>query len=193
MQREGDTAHRARGEHPEDRFDRVERSGRVGAHRVTPKPRYFWQFFIAALLGFALLTTVGVLWVRSLGGISELPIAPKPTATEEAVAPALDPEATVAVLNGTQIEDLGANVDQTVTAEEWGVILFSGNAATPDVTESAVMYRDPADEAAALGLAEKLGGLPTYQTDEYGEYDARLIVVLGSDYAGPGLDGPPGE
>lgn len=178
-----------RQDYPEDRFDRTPRSGRVGAHRVTARPRHFWQYLIVALLAFALLTTVGVIVVQSFGGSSG-PIGtseePRPTQTD---APAeLDPTATVAVLDGTQTPDLGMNVDQTITAEGWGQILFSEKLAEPDVEISAVFYRDPADEAAARGLAEKLGGVSTYVTEDYEELGARLIVLLGADYAGPGAD-----
>lgn len=190
-----DTAETARREsrqdYPEDRFDRVERSGRVGAHRIIAKPRHVWQYLIAGLLGFALLTTAGILFVQSTGGSSFSSAGAdqqkQPTA-QQTPKGALDPEATVAVLNGTTVPNLASVVDQTITSENWGKILFSGNAADSAVEISAVFYIDPADEAAAEGLAEKLGGVSTYQTENYQEYGVRLVVLLGADYAGPGLD-----
>lgn len=177
--------------YPGDRFDKVARTGRVGAHRVTARPRYVWQFVIAGLLGFALLTTVGVLAVHSIGASGKLPTldsskteAPAPARTE----PKLDPDATVAVLNGSETQNLAAALDKIITQEQWGQILFSGSAVSRDITISAVFYSDEADADAAAGLAAKLGGLSTYTTQEYGEYGAKLVVLLGSDYAGPGLE-----
>lgn len=187
---DAETRRSGRQEYPEDRFDRIPRSGRVGVHRVTARPRHIWQYLIVGLLGFALLTTIGVIIVQGGGGsggpIKSTSTASQPRASETPAV--LDPAATVAVLDGTQIPNLGASVDQTITAEGWGQILFSEKIADSNVEISAVFYRDPADEAAARGLAEKLGGVSTYATEEYAELGARLIVLLGADYAGPGAD-----
>ncbi|WP_017793186.1 LytR C-terminal domain-containing protein [Leucobacter salsicius] len=176
--------------YPEDRFDRVARTGRVGAHRVTARPRYVWQFLIAGLLGFALLTTVGVLVVHNIGAAGKLPSLDRTPATTAPAKPEakLDPTATVAVLNGSETPNLAASLDKLITDEQWGQILFSGSAASQDVKISAVFYSDPADADAAAGLAAKLGGLSTYTTQDYVEYGAKLVVLLGSDYAGPGLE-----
>ncbi|MBP1327095.1 hypothetical protein JOF28_002327 [Leucobacter exalbidus] len=176
--------------YPEDRFDRVVRSGRVGAHRVISRPRYVWQYVIAGLLGFALLTTLGVLAVHSVGSSGKLPALDKgaPVAQAAKTEPELDPNATVAVINGSEIQNLAAALDKIIVDEEWGQILFSGSAATTDVAISAVFYSDPADAEAAAGLAAKLGGLSTYTTEDYKEYGAQLVVLLGADYAGPGHD-----
>ncbi|WP_245907502.1 LytR C-terminal domain-containing protein [Leucobacter massiliensis] len=180
----------SRGDFPEDRFDRVEPSGRVGAHRITARPRYVWQYLVAGLLGFALLTTLGIVVVQGMGGADALPLG---RGDGESAAPArvqaeLNPDATVAVLNGTETPDLAATVDGIITSEQWGQIRFSGAAASSDVSISAVFYADPADEAAAEGLAAKLGGLSTYVTEDYADYGVQLVVLLGADYAGPGLE-----
>ena len=187
---EAEVPRRAR-DYSEDRFDRIEPTGRVGAHRVSPRPRHFWQYFIAALLGFAVLTTLGVVWVQVVGSATEIPIAREIKTTPPPTQGKLDPTATVVVLDGTQNQDLGLNVDQTITAEGWGEIIFSAPASANDVAESYVYYGIPNDEATAIGLAEKLGGLPVMLTDEFTDLGARLIVVLGADYDGPGIDGPP--
>lgn len=181
----------ARQSYPEDRFDHVRHTGRVGAHRVTARPRYFWQYLIAGLLGFALLTTVGILAVQGIGGTGKLPLAPSSTKSGSASPTAtakLDPEATIAILNGTPTENLAAALDKIITDEQWGKIEFSGSAATTDVKISAVFYSDPDDASAAAGLAEKLGGVSTYTSTDYESYGVRLVVLLGADYKGPGLD-----
>ncbi|KTR85519.1 LytR C-terminal domain-containing protein, partial [Leucobacter chromiiresistens] len=152
----------ARQSYPEDRFDRLQQSGRVGAHRVTARPRYIWQYLIAGLLGFAVLTTIGIIAVQSGEGSGKLPLTSSGTPSgtaQPSVEAKLDPEATIAILNGTPTENLAAALDQIVTNEEWGKIQFSGSAATTDVAISAVFYSNPDDEAAAAGLAEKLGGV----------------------------------
>lgn len=180
--------------YPEDRFDRVERTRRVGAHRVNARPRYFWQFIIAGLLGFALLTGAGILLLPLLDSAGKLPNS-SPMATPGATGTAtpqvtaeLDPTATIAILNGTEIQNLAAAVDQTIANEQWGTIVFSGSAAESNVAISAVFYLDDADLPAAEGLAAKLGGISTYKTADYADYQARLVVLLGTDYQGPGID-----
>lgn len=185
-----DDAPETRQTYPEDRFDRIAGSGRIGAHRLTPKPRHTWQYVIAGLLGFALLTTLGIFAVHRIGDSGRLPLpteSSSPTADKQVEAK-LDPKATVAVLNGTQTPMLAEALDRIVSDEQWGQIVFSGDAASSDVKISAVFYSNPDDAAAAAGLASKLGGLSTYTTEDYQEYEARLVVLLGEDYAGPGID-----
>lgn len=177
---------------PRDRFDELPKRSRVGAHRIVGKPKRFMIYLISALVGIAVLTAAGVVGVMVTGanmtklfeqaaGQSREPEQPK-------VKAQLDPEASVVVLNGTTMEGFGLIVDELVTQNQWGSILFTGEASTSDVARSAVFYSDPADEAAALGLAKQLGGMSVYQSENYGEYGARLIVLLGADYAGPGKD-----
>ncbi|WP_239684088.1 LytR C-terminal domain-containing protein [Leucobacter musarum] len=181
----------ARQTYPEDRFDRLKRTGRVGAHRVTARPRYIWQYLIAGLLGFAVLTTLGILAVQGIGGTGKLSLGPSSGSSGSSsaqVTAELDPTATVAILNGTPTQYLAAALDTIVTEQQWGSIEFSGSAATADVAISAVFYSDPADAPAAAGLAEKLGGVSTYTSSDYEKYGVRLVVLLGADYKGPGID-----
>lgn len=179
---------------PRDRFDDVLHRGRVGAHRVTSQPRVGWQFVVGGVVAAAILTTAGFIGVNFLNSIGKLPDLPEITQTGEpaegrpqAVKAEIDPEATIVVLDGTsEFAELAAKVVPVVTDNDLGVISFAGPAAELDVELSAVFYKDPADESAALGLAKELGGLSAYATDAYADYDARLIVLLGSNYSGPG-------
>lgn len=189
--REGDSESRvARDSLPEDRFDRLPKQGRVGAHRIVARPRRFWIYAISAIVGIALLTTAGIIAVQStgsgignwIGDSGQTPVAPDET------TPKLDPEAAVVVLNGTTTSGFAGIVDQLITENGWGTILFSGDAASDAVTISAVFYSSVADEAAALGLARELGGVSVYQSYDYSAYGAKLIVLLGADYAGPGSE-----
>lgn len=177
------------GHPPEDRFSRVE-TAKVGAHRQNPRPRYVWQWLLVSVLAFVLLTAGGIVWLTGFGGEEALPLGEQGTAQpgEEKVEGVLDPEASVAILNGTETPNLAAALDEIVTENEWGTILFSGTAASSDVAISAVFYANDADEAAAKGLAAELGGVSTYVSDQYTEYGATLVVLLGTDYAGPGIE-----
>lgn len=176
---------------PLDRFDKLPKSGRVGVHRVVGRPRRFWIYLVSALLGIALLTAAGVIVIHFTGAdlksLTDETLKPmNPLKPSPGITPELDPTASIVVFNGTPIENFEAVVDSEITKNGWGQILFSSPAASSDVQISAVFYSDPADEAAALALAKELGGVSTFQTSDYEEYGARLIVLLGADYAGPG-------
>lgn len=177
--------------YPHDRFDDVHKSTRTGAHRFTPHQRYAWQFIVGGLIGAVLLTGIGVVSVNFANNAGTLPILPTEAPVEptvEKTTPALDPEASIVILDGTSATgEVALRLDPIIVQEQWGIVISAGPAASTDVEISAVFYSDLADEAAALGLAQKLGGLSAYQSDEYVDTGARLIVLLGSDYAGPGL------
>lgn len=177
--------------YPEDRFDDAPRNGRVGAHRVTAQPRIVWQFIIGGLVAALLLTALGVVGVNFMNSRGSLPVGPS-TPTEPAapqVKAEIAPEASVVVLDGTSASgDLALGLASIITEENLGVISFAGPAESSEVEISAVFYSDDADESAAMGLAKELGGISSYSTSDYEAYDARLVVLLGADYAGPGLE-----
>jgi hypothetical protein len=177
---------------PRDRFDDLPRSGRVGVHRIVGAPRRFWIYLVSALLGIVLLTGIGMAVVHfggaSIGNSSAAEKTPDEAPVEQNVKAELNPDAAVVVLNGTPMVGFGAVVDGLITSNGWGTILFSGDAASDAVEISAVFYSAEEDEAAALALANELGGVSIYQSSDYDEYGAQLVVLIGSDYAGPGSD-----
>lgn len=178
-------------DYPHDRFDEQPRTGRVGAHRVNAQPRFAWRYVVGGIVAAALLTTAGVVGVNLANSAGKLPELGEPAQTPASpkTVPQLDPEASVVLLDGTSADgDLALRLDAIISEQSWGVIAYSGPAASDDVEISAVFYENQADEAAALGLAGKLGGLSAYLTSDYSAYGARLVVLLGSDYAGPGKD-----
>lgn len=194
-QREQSTRSRERavanGAYPKDRFDGAHKYSRVGAHRLVAKPRRFLLYVLSALLGIVLLTAGGIIAVQVIGAdvssfVNEeaAPEAPQLAA----VKPELDPEAPVVVLNGTRMPGFGGIIDGIITQNNWGKILFSTEAASDEVEISAVFYVSVADEAAALGLARELGGVSVYQSYDYTDFGAKLVVLLGADYAGPGSE-----
>lgn len=173
----------------QDRFERRSPGSRVGAHRFVARPRRAWYYVLAAAVGAAILTGAGILAVQGIGaGVTDLFEGEKPEEVVKQVQAQIDPEATVAVLNGTETVNLEAEVAQAITKNEWGQIGFAEVAAARDVQISAVFYTSVTDEAAALGLAQELGGVSIYQSYDYTKYGVQLVVLLGADYAGPGLE-----
>lgn len=176
---------------PRDRFDEPELHGRVGAHRIVGRPNRFWVYAVSALVAIVVLTGAGIaavmfadVNVTKLFEESNTQDAPK----EVKVQPQLDPTAEIVVLNGTPQPDFALIVDEQITLNNWGVVIFAGDAATTDITKTTVYYLVKADEPAALGLAEQLGGAAVELNPAYGEYNAQLVVVLGLDYRGPGQE-----
>ncbi|MGK0722217.1 LytR C-terminal domain-containing protein [Leucobacter sp. W1478] len=185
-----DRPRQARQTLPEDRFDRLPKGRRVGAHRIAARPHRFWLYLVAVVAGVVVLSGLGIVALQVFGGnvgtfTSE---QEAPVAAPEQVQGALDPNATVAILNGTETPNLQEGLEAVITENAWGQIAFVEYAASRDVQISAVFYGAPEDEAAAAGLARELGGVSYYESPDYEEYGVRLVVLLGADYAGPGFD-----
>lgn len=179
---------------PIDRFESPPKVRRVGAHRLVIRPRRIWQYLLAGLVGVALLTGLGIIAVQSIGsGVNEIIEGGRNIGVIQRVEPVIDPEASVAVLNGTETDGLQLEVAEAITEGEWGTIAFADVASATDVEISAVFYGAKDDEAAALGLAKELGGVSTYQSDDYEQYGVQLVVLLGADYAGPKVEGATGS
>ncbi|MFB2554809.1 LytR C-terminal domain-containing protein [Herbiconiux liangxiaofengii] len=180
---------------PEDSFDRLPAdSGRVGAHRG-PVPRgRGWRVLAWAALATALLVAAGVIYLAviddrnqftDVAGGSSATAVPTDTATEApAVTPVTDGTKSVTILNGTDNVGLATRVGDAAAAAGWN-IGSRANATSTDFPTTTVYYADAANEAAALGLAQLLGGVPTELNASYPGAD--LTAVLGTDYAGPGL------
>lgn len=175
----------------EDRFDNVPKnSKRIGAHRVIAKPTYFWQWFLVMIIAIVVLTAVGIFTLTRIGA-DRVPFASQVEGQTEGPAPVeseVNPDATVAVLNGVETAGLGESVGNQISENKWGNTSFVGNAAEPSVEISAVFYTEESDRSAAQGLAEQLGGVSTYLNESYSDLGTDLVVVLGADYAGPGAD-----
>ena len=110
--------------------------------------------------------------------------AATPTATPT-VQPTLDPSVTVIVLNGTTVEGLANQVGDLLAGQGWTVGSRS-NASTQDVPTSTVYYTDPAQEGAARGLSDALGGIPIQVSSTFAvPGQSRITIVLGADYTPP--------
>ncbi|GAA2239966.1 LytR C-terminal domain-containing protein [Herbiconiux moechotypicola] len=178
-----------------DSFDRLpERPARVGAHRG-PRPRgRGWMVFAWAALATVVLVGLGIGYLAVINNNIQFTDAfagggaaatATPTPTEEPITPIVDGTLAVTVLNGTEVAGLAGAVGQVAVGAGWNVAT-TANASTTDFATTTVFYSDPVNEAAALGLAQTLGGVPTELSTSF---DAALTVVLGTDYTGPGSEG----
>jgi hypothetical protein len=178
----------------EDRFDDVpkkgKRSGQIGAHRVVARQGHFWQWLLVMLIVTVLLSAAGIFTLHRIGA-NNVPFAQRVSESEEKpqeVKAKLDPSATVAVLNGTDTTGLGEAVGDAVGKNKWGDVQYIGNTKDTATDISAVFYGDKDDQAAAEGLADKLGGVSTYLNKTYESIGTKLVILVGPDYAGPGKD-----
>ncbi|THG29842.1 LytR C-terminal domain-containing protein [Naasia lichenicola] len=181
---------------PSDRFDIHPASvGRVGAHRgAQPKNRGFVTFAWAAL-ATGILVGLGVVWILVIndrvsfdspfGGTGTGTVAESTTAAPT-VAPTIDPSASIIILNGTETDGLAGQVGNTLSAAGW-TVGSTGTNATPDVTTTTIYYDNPAQEGAAKGLSEALGGAPIELSQAfYVEGLNRIGILIGADYVPAG-------
>ncbi|MFM2353812.1 MAG: hypothetical protein RLZZ608_1218 [Actinomycetota bacterium] len=186
-------------EYTPDRFDEIPDSlGRVGAHRAPqPRGRGWVAFAWAALASGALV--VGGLYGLSLisdrvtfelPGLGTTQPMPTPTATPSAtpsVEPITDPALAelpagfvITILNGTEVNGLGAAARDLLTAPGWPVGTVT-SAAQTDLTETVIYYSDPALEGVAAGMAQLLGVGVSELSDAFP--GAPITIALGADFA----------
>lgn len=139
-------------------------------------------------LATAALTAIGIVFVvigpENLLFPQANDTAQEAETVEDEVRGVTNPETTITILNGTTTPGLGQQVEAEITEGNYGTVTFVGNAADQNAAISAVFYHDPADEALAKGLGEKLGGIFYYLREEYSIYETQLIVLIGSDFPG---------
>lgn len=191
-------------EFPRDRFDDLpEDVGRVGAHRAEqPHMRGGVVFFWAAL-ATVILIAVGIFatFVAS-GRIVLFPEpAPEPTPTVS-VDPVVDTSYSVLILNATPEDGLATQVKDQLIAAGWVPdTVLAGQAGADDFPETTVYYATDADLAAALGLAETIGGAAVEQSETYQPTDdpatetdegatKQLAIVIGLDRTAAGAATP---
>ena len=187
---------------PADRFDRPPADlQRVGAHRAPGRRGRGWIVFAWSALATGVLVGLGVLGMFvindrvSFDGVLSSDNAdsgstgtPAPAASDTPAPvvppePTIDPAVNVVILNGTDVTGLAGTAGDALVAEGWTVGSRS-NADATDVATSTVYYTDAAQEGAALGLAQSLGGVAIALSDQFKvEGDNRMTVVLGADYA----------
>jgi len=179
-----------RPEPPTDRFDELpELNGRVGAHRAeNPRMRVgivlLWSAVATIVLVglgiFGTLLATGQITTSAPPGQTQTP-APEVEGVVDTTHPVL-------VLNATTQDGLAGTVREEIVAAGWADRdVTAGEAGSQDFSHTTVFFSDPADEAAAKGLADEvLGGARIELSDAYASVDAddvrQLVVVIGADW-----------
>lgn len=150
--------------------------------------------FLWAVVATIVLVIAGIFGSLLVSGrISFAPPEALPTTTPvPEVEPVLDTTAPVLVLNATPQEGLATQVRETVVAAGWAPdAVTAGAAGATDFPVTTVYYATAEEEAAALGLAEVIGGAEVAQNAQYlppddpetevNEASRQLTIVLGLD------------
>ncbi|MEV8370289.1 LytR C-terminal domain-containing protein [Microbacterium lacus] len=173
---------------PRDRFDDLPADGgRVGAHRAENPRMRGWVVLLWAVLATIVLVAVGIFGTLLVSGRVVLFPTPTPTASPlPVVTPVVDTTYEVLILNATPEVGLATQMKDVVVGAGWAEDTVSaGEAGSTDFAETTVFYYLPADEAAAAGLAEVIGGAKIAQSDVYQPTDdpeaKQLAVVIGLD------------
>lgn len=184
---------------PRDRFDDLAQdTGRVGAHRAEQPRMRAWVVLLWALFATLVLIAVGIFATLVISGRITLSPEPTPTITPPpAVAPVVDTSYEVMILNATPETGLATQLKDVVVAAGWlPETVHPGDAGSSDFAETTIFYVLPEDEAAALGLADVIGGAGVAQDDAYQTLDPstkQLTVVIGLDRTAAGESPDPTE
>ena len=174
---------------PKDRFDDLPADhGRVGAHRAENPRLRGGVVLLWSAVATVVLVAFGVFGTMlATGRITMFP-TPEPTATVAPVVdPVLDTSFKVTILNATPQDGLAGAMSDTLVAAGWlADDITAGAAGSQDFPTTTVYYPDAADEAAARGLAEAIGGAEVELSDAYkdlwgDEAVQQLVVVIGLD------------
>jgi len=171
-----------------DRFDEVARdSGRVGAHRAEAPGMNGWVVLLWSFVAALVLIVVGIfVALLMMGRITLFPAAEPTVAPTPEQTGVVDTSYSVLVLNATPESGLDAQVRETLINEQWPDDMISyGPAGSQDFADTTVYYVSEADELAAIGLADLIGGAQVEQSDFYANPNdpeqKQLVVVIGLD------------
>ncbi|GAA5203055.1 LytR C-terminal domain-containing protein [Microbacterium jejuense] len=182
--------------YPQDRFDDLPDTDRVGAHRAENPRMRGWVVLLWAALATVVLIAIGIFGTLIASG--RIDLAPTPTASASVapeVTPVKDTSYEVSILNATPEEGLATQLKDTVVNAGWPAdSVIASSAGSQDFPTTTVFYTDPADEAAAKGLAEAIGGAETEQSDAYPPPSPdvkQLTIVIGLDRTAAGQSATP--
>jgi hypothetical protein len=182
---------------PRDRFDDLEETGRVGAHRAENPRMRGWVVLLWAAIATVVLVVIGIFGTLLASGRIELFPTPSPTASAPAVTikPVIDTSYEVLILNATPQDGLATQMKDAVVAAGWNADnVLASEAGSNDFPTTTVYYLNPQDQAAALGLAGVIGGAKVEQSDTYQPSDPKkpqLTVVIGLDRTAAGSSPSP--
>ncbi|WP_308162128.1 MULTISPECIES: LytR C-terminal domain-containing protein [Microbacterium] len=171
-----------------DRFDDAPRtSGRVGAHRAEAPGMNGWVVLLWSFVAALVLIIAGIFGsLVVMGRVSLFPdAAPSAVPTPEETG-IVDPSISVMILNGTPDEGADTRMRDTLINNGWAADnVFAGDSSSQDFANTTVFYVEEADELAAVGLADLLGGAAVQQSDYYSgqteDGQKQFTVVIGLD------------
>lgn len=146
-----------------------------------------WVVLLWAVLATIVLIALGIFGTLLASGRIELFPTPEPTVEPlPVVTPVVDTSYGVLILNATPEQGLATQLKDVVVAAGWAEETVSASEASAnDFAETTVYYVGAEDEAAALGLADVIGGAHVEQSDVYqpvGDPEAKqLAIVIGLD------------
>lgn len=179
-----------------DRFDDLPaRPARIGAHRAeTPRLRV-GVIVLWSVVATVAIVAAGVLSTLFATGRLDFNARSAPGSSSQVVAPQVDTSYEVLVLNATPDVALSDAVRQDVIAAGWAEAdVQESNASSDDFATTTVYYGTTADEAAARGLADAIGGAEVSLDDTYqvvappetasagGDPRSQLVVIVGLDF-----------
>lgn len=174
-----------------DRFDDLPVAGdaasRIGAHRAENPRMRGGIVLLWSVLATIALVAIGVFGTLIATGRVTLFPAPSPTATVAVTAePVLDTAYKVTVLNATSQSGLAGAMADELVAAGWAADDVTAGEASSEFATTTVFYSDVADESAARGLAQAIGGAAVELSDAYAglagdESVKQLVVVIGTD------------
>lgn len=185
---------------PTDRFDDLPEHGRIGAHRAENPRMRGGLVLLWSAVATIVLVALGVFGTMIATGRITLFPTPEPTVSVAPTAdPVIDTAYTVTVLNATPQRGLAASVRDTVIAAGWPAdSVIDGDAGSEDFATTTVYYATAADEGAARGLAQAIGGADVQLNAAYQPVDdpntadvdesavKLLVIVIGLDRTGAG-------
>lgn len=141
-----------------------------------------WSFVAALVLIVAGI--FGALVV--MGRISLFPEAVPTSQPTPEVTGVVDTTYSVLILNASGEEGLDVQMRETLVNSGWlADSVFSGSAGSQDFADTTVYYVAEADELAAIGLADVIGGAAVEQSDFYADpsdpEQKQLVIVIGLD------------
>ena len=162
---------------------------RRGSHRTQSPPAVVAVLAaLVALLAVALIVTVVAMTGVGTPDPDDVVVAPSPTEelplqTAEPIQPEVDKGASITVLNGTRVRNLGTRVKTELENDGW-IVNRTGNNDDRALGATVVQYSDPELAQTAQALVDLLDGGTTQQVPED---DLRasedLVVLLGRGYA----------
>lgn len=188
--------------YPKDRFDELPAdTTRVGAHRAENPRLRAGALLVWAAVAILVLVAAGVVGTMIVTGrIALFPAEPTATAVVEAPVeadPVVDTSYPVLILNATSERGLASSLRDTVVGAGWSSdVVDAGEASTHDFATTTIFYVTAADEGAARGLAQVIGGADVEMSEAYAGPDSadgapskQLTVVVGQDRASGASDG----